>query len=300
MIAPRARREIDALGGALTAARRTARVPAAVPPRLAPSASSQPGAPVAVADRHPPGRAPRRHEGPPRRRRRGGPRRDPRPVAPDPRRPGARLRGAPRRRRGSPRSSRATATRSSTRPAASPTAIRAVAARRARRRRPADRDPRRVRRAARARPRLRPQHDGRRRASVPRSPSPSIADELPGEIVFLGTPAEERGSGKADHDRRRPVRRASTRRCCTTRATATTSESWPLASEDVDVVFHGLQAHASSDPWKGRNALDAMILLFSSVGLWRQQLRPTPASTGSSARAARPRTSSRTGRRPGS
>jgi metal-dependent amidase/aminoacylase/carboxypeptidase family protein len=52
-------------------------------------------------------------------------------------------------------------------------------------------------------------------------------------------------------------------------------ESFPLASEDVTIVFHGLQAHASSDPWKGRNALDAMIGLFSSVGLWRQQLRPT-------------------------
>jgi metal-dependent amidase/aminoacylase/carboxypeptidase family protein len=51
-------------------------------------------------------------------------------------------------------------------------------------------------------------------------------------------------------------------------------ESQPLASEDVTVVFSGLQAHAASDPWKGHNALDAMILLFSSVGLWRQQLRP--------------------------
>ena len=47
-----------------------------------------------------------------------------------------------------------------------------------------------------------------------------------------------------------------------------------LASEDVEVTFHGLQAHAASDPWLGRNALDALILLFSSVGLWRQQLRP--------------------------
>ena len=52
-------------------------------------------------------------------------------------------------------------------------------------------------------------------------------------------------------------------------------ESHPLASEDVDVVFSGLQSHASSDPWRGKNALDAMILLFTSVGLWRQQLRPT-------------------------
>jgi metal-dependent amidase/aminoacylase/carboxypeptidase family protein len=49
-------------------------------------------------------------------------------------------------------------------------------------------------------------------------------------------------------------------------------ESHPLASEDVEVVFQGLQAHAASDPWKGKNALDAMIQLFSSVGLWRQQL----------------------------
>jgi amidohydrolase len=47
-----------------------------------------------------------------------------------------------------------------------------------------------------------------------------------------------------------------------------------LASEDVDVVFHGLQAHAAADPWRGRNALDAMIQLFSAVGLWRQQLDP--------------------------
>jgi metal-dependent amidase/aminoacylase/carboxypeptidase family protein len=42
----------------------------------------------------------------------------------------------------------------------------------------------------------------------------------------------------------------------------------------VHVTFTGLQSHAAGDPWKGKNALDAMILLFSSVGLWRQQLRP--------------------------
>jgi metal-dependent amidase/aminoacylase/carboxypeptidase family protein len=40
----------------------------------------------------------------------------------------------------------------------------------------------------------------------------------------------------------------------------------------VTVTFTGLQSHAASDPWKGKNALDAMIALFVSVGLWRQQL----------------------------
>ena len=104
----------------------------------------------------------------------------------------------------------------------------------------------------------------------------SIADELPGEIVFLGTPAEERGSGKQimiDDGLMDGLDAALMYHPCDRNHV----ESWPLASEDVDVVFHGLQAHASSDPWKGRNALDAMILLFSSVGLWRQQLRPTAA-----------------------
>jgi metal-dependent amidase/aminoacylase/carboxypeptidase family protein len=40
----------------------------------------------------------------------------------------------------------------------------------------------------------------------------------------------------------------------------------------VDVTFTGTAAHAASEPWEGRNALDAVILLFEAVGLWRQQL----------------------------
>ena len=101
----------------------------------------------------------------------------------------------------------------------------------------------------------------------------SIADELPGEIVFFGTPAEEHGSGKQimiDDGLFAGIDAALLFHPCDRDHV----ESYPLASEDVDVVFTGLQAHAAADPWKGRNALDAMVLLFSSVGLWRQQLRP--------------------------
>ena len=101
----------------------------------------------------------------------------------------------------------------------------------------------------------------------------SIADELAGEIVFLGCPAEERGSGKAqmiEDGLFAGIDAALLFHPCDRNHV----ESQPLASEDVDIVFTGLQAHAASDPWKGHNALDAMILLFSSVGLWRQQLRP--------------------------
>jgi amidohydrolase len=99
----------------------------------------------------------------------------------------------------------------------------------------------------------------------------AVSDSFAGEVVFLGTPAEERGSGKqfmlddglfegldaallfhpADRDMVGCVL---------------------LASEDVDVTFMGRAAHAASEPWEGRNALDAVVLLLSGVGLWRQQV----------------------------
>jgi amidohydrolase len=101
----------------------------------------------------------------------------------------------------------------------------------------------------------------------------AIADELPGEIVFFGTPAEERGSGKQymiEDGLFDGIDAALLFHPCDRNHV----ESHPLASEDVEIVFHGLQAHAAADPWKGLNALDAMILLFNAVGLWRQQLHP--------------------------
>jgi len=102
----------------------------------------------------------------------------------------------------------------------------------------------------------------------------SVAAELPGEIVFLGTPAEERGSGKQimiDDGLFEGIDAALLYHPCDRNHV----EAHPLASEDVEVTFTGLQSHASSDPWRGRNALDGLISLFVSVGLWRQQLRPT-------------------------
>ncbi len=101
----------------------------------------------------------------------------------------------------------------------------------------------------------------------------AVARDLPGEIVFLGTPAEERGSGKqvmiddglfAGLDAALLFHPAST----------THVECHLLACEDVDVTFTGREAHAATDPWEGRNALDAMVMLLNGIALWRQQLRP--------------------------
>ena len=101
----------------------------------------------------------------------------------------------------------------------------------------------------------------------------AVRDAWAGEIVFLGTPAEERGSGKQimiDDGLFDGLDAALLYHPCDRNHV----ECVALASEDIDVTFHGVPSHAASDPWQGKNALDAMIMLFSGIGLWRQQLRP--------------------------
>ena len=176
-------------------------------------------------------------EGPDRGRRRGRPRRDPRPVAPDPRRPGDRVRGAPRRGRG----------RRGPRPAR--------VRRRVPGRQPGHRDPRRPAAAgaaatgrgsgsspsttrspgsgtAAATTRWRPP------ASARRSPSRRWPTSSPARSSSSGRPAEERGSGKQimiDDGLIDGLDAALMYHPCDRNHV----ESWPLASEDVDVVFHG-------------------------------------------------------------
>ena len=99
----------------------------------------------------------------------------------------------------------------------------------------------------------------------------AVRDAWAGEVVYLGTPAEERGSGKEIMLRDglfEGVDAALLYHPCDRNHV----EMYALASEDVHITFTGFAAHAASDPTKGRNALDAMIALFVSVGLWRQQL----------------------------
>ncbi len=100
----------------------------------------------------------------------------------------------------------------------------------------------------------------------------AVRDELPGEVVFLGTPAEEDLEGKQrmlDAGLFEGVEASMMIHASNT----TQVELELLASIDAEITFTGVHAHASTDPWSGRNALDAVILLFASIGLWRQQLR---------------------------
>lgn len=99
----------------------------------------------------------------------------------------------------------------------------------------------------------------------------ALRDDFAGEIVFLGTPAEERGSGKQfmlDDGLLEGLDAA----LLFHPSDRDMVGCMLLASEDVDVTFIGRAAHAASEPWEGKNALDAVVLLFQGIGLWRQQL----------------------------
>ena len=101
----------------------------------------------------------------------------------------------------------------------------------------------------------------------------TLADELGGRVVVIGTPAEEGSGGKvlmardgafadvaaalmvhpADHDL----------------AAMTT-----IAIQRLIVEYQGEEAHAAAHPELGRNALDAAVLGYVNVAALRQHIRP--------------------------
>jgi amidohydrolase len=102
--------------------------------------------------------------------------------------------------------------------------------------------------------------------------SQALARDFGGEIRVIGTPAEEAGNGKVhliaagtfdDVDVCLQIHPSD----------SNSAEVLALAVTEVGVTFHGTLAHASSDPWLGKNALDAIVLLYTMIAQWRQHLK---------------------------
>ena len=98
------------------------------------------------------------------------------------------------------------------------------------------------------------------------------AKNLPGKIVFLGTPAEEGGGGKIillDKGAMNGVDAAMMAHpfdaeACTMPA---------LATRHLNITFHGKASHAAAAPWDGASALSAVIQTFQSVDAARVHIR---------------------------
>ncbi|UZQ82139.1 amidohydrolase [Thermoanaerobacter sp. RKWS2] len=101
----------------------------------------------------------------------------------------------------------------------------------------------------------------------------ALDEELFGEVMLVGSPAEETDGAKVilvergifnDVDAAMMVHPGN----------RTTVYTTSLAIEPLEFTYTGKAAHAAVAPHLGINALDAVILLFNGINALRQQLRP--------------------------
>jgi amidohydrolase len=98
-------------------------------------------------------------------------------------------------------------------------------------------------------------------------------EAFPGRVVFLGTPAEEGHSGKEVMARGGAFDDVDAAIMVHPYAMDLAEQVW-LGRRLLTVTFSGVAAHASAQPFMGRNALDAASLAYTGIGLLRQQLPP--------------------------
>ncbi|MCR4432153.1 MAG: M20 family metallopeptidase [Tepidanaerobacteraceae bacterium] len=100
----------------------------------------------------------------------------------------------------------------------------------------------------------------------------SLEDDLAGEVMLVGSPAEETNGAKvllvqkgvfAGVDAAMMVHPGN----------RTTAYATSLAMEAIEFTYTGKAAHAAAAPHMGINALDAVIMLFNGINALRQQLK---------------------------
>jgi len=101
-----------------------------------------------------------------------------------------------------------------------------------------------------------------------------LGGRLPGRVRYLGTPAEERYGGKEI------MARDGAFDGCDAAMMIHPSNmnliTMPcIAIAEVEVVYHGKSAHASAMPYRGLNALDAVITAYQAIAQLRQHIRNT-------------------------
>jgi aminobenzoyl-glutamate utilization protein B len=99
--------------------------------------------------------------------------------------------------------------------------------------------------------------------------------KLKGTIVFFGTPAEEAVGGKTYMARDGVFNDVDAMFAWhpgdESMADTTTSQ----AMVDLMVEFKGQSAHAASDPWNGRSAMDGALAFMNGVEMMREHMRPS-------------------------
>ncbi|MFP5069944.1 M20 family metallopeptidase [Pseudonocardia nantongensis] len=95
-----------------------------------------------------------------------------------------------------------------------------------------------------------------------------------GTVLLLGTPAEEGGGGKETMARAGALDGVDAAVMLHPFAHDIADHPF-LGRRQLEVTYHGVAAHASAQPHRGRNALDAVVLGYQGVAMLRQHL-PDP------------------------
>ncbi len=100
----------------------------------------------------------------------------------------------------------------------------------------------------------------------------ALLDRVPGRIVVVGCPAEERGGGKIALTAA-GVFEGFTAAMLVHPSNRTEIVKLALGMRPLAVEFFGRAAHAAATPHEGVNALDAVLMAFNAVSVLRQQIR---------------------------
>ena len=99
------------------------------------------------------------------------------------------------------------------------------------------------------------------------------ASAFEGRVVFLGTPAEEGHTGKEYMAREGAFDDLDAAVMVHPYGEDVAEQVW-LGRRVLTATYTGSSAHASAQPFMGRNALDAASLAYQGIGLLRQQILP--------------------------
>jgi len=99
-----------------------------------------------------------------------------------------------------------------------------------------------------------------------------IKSELPGTLIFMGTPFEEGGGGKIFMIDAGLFKSVDAAMMFHPSSIYTMIGRGGLAVTRVKIEFHGKSSHASAQPEKGINALDAVIQTFNGINALRQHI----------------------------
>jgi aminobenzoyl-glutamate utilization protein B len=101
------------------------------------------------------------------------------------------------------------------------------------------------------------------------------AGSLKGTVKFIGTPSEEKFFGKIWMIKEGIWDGVDVNVSWHPGATTEADVQSTLALVDFKVEFYGQTAHASSDPWNGRSASDALELYTTGINYYREHVQPT-------------------------